>query len=57
MNSFRQAPLDDLDNQPARFVWQDDRGAEAIARPVVVRGRLADPAKIDEVVVTPQYRQ
>ena len=39
------------------FVYQDPEIMDAIERPVVLEGRLADPDRDDEVVVTPDYER
>jgi hypothetical protein len=48
--------VDDLPPYTATdFVYQDATIMESVERPVVLEGRLADPARDDEVVVTSNY--
>lgn len=40
---------------PVYFVPTDDEAMRTVERPVVIDGRLADPARVDEAVVTPRF--
>lgn len=48
--------LEGMESAHVDFAWADASIMHALERPVVLVGRLADPTKVDEAVVTPGFR-
>jgi FtsX-like permease family len=57
MTTFAIAALyvDELPGYSEALVTADRAGMHDLERPVVLAGRLADPSRIDEVVITPRF--
>ena len=50
-------PGDPIDNSPVFFASADDDVARTVEAPVVLEGRMFDPTRIDEAVVSPGFAE
>jgi len=44
-----------LTSQEAGYPFADRQGMRSVERPVVLQGRISNPSRVDEVVVTPRF--
>ncbi len=44
-----------LSSQEAGYPFGDRQGMRTVERPVVLQGRMSNPSRVDEVVVTPRF--